>query len=215
MKKINLTLLVLLINLCCIAQYKKASYFGKDGRIYGVGTRFYSLGDGIGTRMGYYLTLGKDADGEQWFGSTEFQYLPGYSFELQAPDYSTGGSKTISGTTKASLIFGYNFGYLLLNNDNTDRKIKPYLSAAVNLKFLGGIKESNDDDEDPIGQRFGYSIGGGAGSLFYLKPWLALQAEGGYTYQFKYAANVEESGYNIFPKHPYVRAGLVFRIVSK
>ncbi|HEX6432567.1 MAG TPA: hypothetical protein VF008_32960 [Niastella sp.] len=210
MQKIYLTILVLFISLSGIAQYKKASYFEKEGRTYGLGTRFYALGDGIGTQRGYTLSFGRDSDGTQWFTGWELQYLPSYSFEVQKTDYN-GVNKTIRGITKPSLFYSYNFGYFLLKNKNAEQKIKPYLTAAFTGKFLGGIKESSEDD-DNADRQFGLSIGGGAGLFYYLKPWVALHAEGGYTYQFDFAT---EDTYNVLPKHPYVSVGFRFRIVSK
>lgn len=195
MKKINLTLLVLFIGLSGITQYKKANYFGKDGRIYGLGTRFHALGDGNGTPMGYTLSGAIDRDGKQWFTGWEFQYLPGYNSSM--------------GATGGSFFFSYNFGYFLLKNDNAERKIKPYLAAALTGGWLGGLKDASMYD-DYGSMRFGASIDGGAGLFCYLQPWLGLKAEGGYSYQFG-----KNDTYNEFPKHPYASAGVVFRIVSK
>jgi hypothetical protein len=195
MKKINLTLLVLIIGLSGIAQYKKASYFGKDGRIYGLGTHFYALGSEYsGTHMGYTLSVSIDREGKQLFTGWEFQYLPGYG--------------TAIGKTDGSFFYSYNFGYFLLKNENAEQKIKPYLAAALTGSLLGGVKESSvyDDSDAP---RFGFGIGGGAGLFYYLKPWLGLQAEGGYTYQF-----AKKDIYNVLPKHPYASIGVRFRIVS-
>lgn len=210
MKKINLTFLVLFICLSGIAQYKKANYFGREGRTYGIGTRFYALGDGLGTVRGYTLSLGRDNDGQRWFTGYDFQYIPSYSFDLHTTDYN-GVSKPVWGTTKSSFIIAYNFGYFLLKNDNAEQKIKPYLAGAISTKIIGGLKESSND-EDGNTHAFGLGIGGGAGLLYYLKPWLALQAEGGYTYQFDFAAGEH---FNVLPRHPYVSAGFRFRIVGK
>jgi hypothetical protein len=195
MKKFNLTLLILIIGLSGIAQYKKASYFGKVGRIYGLGTRFHAMGHYTGTPMGYTFSVAIDRDGTQFFTGWEFKYLPGYETEI--------------GKAEGSFFYSYNFGYFLLKNENAERKIKPYLAAALTAGLIGGIKESSVYDDNGNG-RFGIGIDGGAGLFCYLKPWLGLKAEGGYSYQF-----AKKDTYNVFPKHPYASAGLVFRIVSK
>ena len=95
MKKFNLTLLVLIIGLHGMAQYKKANYFGKEGRTYSIGTRFYSLGDGRGTPMGYVLSFGRDVDGKQFFSGYDFQYIPSYTFEFNNNCFKFLNSKTI------------------------------------------------------------------------------------------------------------------------
>jgi hypothetical protein len=145
--------------------------------------------------MGYTLSVAIDRDGKQWFTGWEFEYLPGY--------------ETPMGTTEGSFFYSYNFGYFLLKNENAEQKIKPYLTAGLSTSLIGGIKESSVYDDNGNG-RFGFGIGGGAGLFCYLKPWLGLKAEGGYSYQF-----AKKDIYNVLPKHPYASAGLVFRIVSK
>lgn len=211
MKKISLTLLVFLIGLGSMAQYKKASYFGRDGRTYSLGTRWYALGEGINTQMGYSLSLGNDVEGEHWFYGWGIQYIPSYNFNLDATEWD-GTQYSVIGTTKSTMIFEYSLGYFLLNNDKYERKIKPYLAGALGLKFAGGLKESTDDDPDAEAPGFGLGLNGGAGLFYYFIPRLGIQAEAGYNYQIKF--NAEEK-YSVFPSHPYVRAGLVFRLRQK
>lgn len=209
MKKINLTLLVLLIALSGIAQYKKASYFGKDGRTYGLSTRMYFLGNDIGTKRGYSLSLGKDAEGKQFFWGYQFQYIPSYSLFLSAP--SSGVNYSGYYNTKAQFIYTVNVGYFLLKND-LDRKVKPYLMAAMGGKFFGGVKELDEVNDYVADSPFSYSLNGGAGLIYYITPWLGLQGEGGYSYQKAFSDSGK--GY-ILPKHPYAQAGVIFRIVGK
>jgi hypothetical protein len=218
MKKFIFTLLVLITGLSGIAQYKKASYFGKDGRVYGLGTRFYSLGGGRGTPMGYSFSVTRDQDGKQWFAGYDFQYIPSYTFEFGTTDYN--GAKVITqGKTKGTLIYSITYGYFLLKNENSDQKIKPYVTAAISAKLLGGMKESSGESDDAVvvpDPQFSIGLGAGAGCYFYLKPWLGLKAEGGYTYQLGLSAETSDKEvYWLLPKHPYVSAGLVFRITGK
>jgi len=210
MKKINVTLLVLLIGFAGMAQYKKSSFFGRDGRTYSLGTRWYALGDGIGTKMGYSLSLGNDVEGKQWFVGWGIQYLPSYNFTLEGKGTNTG--YYVMGTTRSTLIFEYNFGRFLLNNENVERKIKPYLACALGLKFAGGLKETTDDDPEAEAPGFGLGLSGGGGLFYYFTKHVGIQAEGGYNYQVKF--NADEK-INPFPSHPYVKAGLVFRIMGK
>lgn len=211
MKKISLTLLVFLIGLISMAQYKKASYFGRDGRTYSLGTRWYALGEGINTQMGYSLSLGNDVEGKQLFYGWGIQYIPSYNFNVSATKWD-GTSYSVIGKTKSSVIFEYNLGCFLLNNDKSERKIKPYLAGALGIKFVGGVKESTEDDPEAEGPGFGLGLNGGAGLFYYFIPRLGIQAEGGYSYQFKFNA---DKTYNVFPSHSYVKAGLVFRLREK
>ncbi|OQP65393.1 hypothetical protein A3860_17155 [Niastella vici] len=216
MKKFNLTLLVLIIGLSGFAQYKKANYFEKEGRTYSIGTRFYSLGDGRGTPMGYTFAVASDKVGKQFFSGYEFQYIPSYKFEFGTTDYY-GAKVTTQGKTKGQLFYTMNLGYHLLEN-NEDRKIKPYIIASLNGRLFGGVKETNGDGGDarivPETQ-LSFGIGGGAGCVFYVTSWLGLYGESGYTYQF----NISQEGsgdnvYWLFPRHTYISAGLRFRVAG-
>jgi hypothetical protein len=218
MKKINLTLLVLFIGLSSMAQYKKASYFGKDGRTFGFGTHFYALGNGSGTPRGYYLSIGVDKDGKQLFTWYEFQYLPSYNFQFNTSNHY-GNNVTTYGTSKGSFIYGYNLGYFLLKNENDKRRIKPYLTAGMNVQFIGGVKETSGADDDAkvaSDPQFSVGLGGGAGFLLNFTPWLALQTQGGYSFQMGVStASSGQDTYYVLPSHPYVSVGLRFRVAAK
>jgi hypothetical protein len=214
MKKINLTLLVFLIGFSCMAQYKKANYFGKNGRTYGLGTRAYKLSDYSGTVMGYTFSLGRDKDGKRFFTGQEFQLIPSYKVQLEVLEES-GGYKPVNFTTKAQLIYTINFGYFLLKNDNSTRKIKPYLSAALGLKFMGGVKEEYAfTDEIAADLPVAVSLNGGGGLFFYMKPRLGLKVEGGYSLQNSLTTTGLNQKDYALPNHAYASAGVVFRIIQ-
>jgi hypothetical protein len=216
MKKINLTLLVLFICISSFAQYKKASYFGKEGRTYGIGTQYYFLGEGLGKVRGYSFSIGSETDGKRFIGGYEFQYIPKYEFEFVTKDRMNLDA-WVRGTAKPSFIFQVNLGSYLLSND-ADRKIKPYLQASIIAKIVGGVKESNSEETDAkyaAPTQFGIGLGAGGGSLFYLNNWLALKGEVGYAYMLGVSNASSDDVYYVFPKHSYASAGLVFRITGK
>ncbi|OQP49028.1 hypothetical protein A4H97_29555 [Niastella yeongjuensis] len=216
MKKINLTLLILIIGINSFAQYKKANYFGKEGRTYGVGTRFYAMGEGIGTKMGYSLSVGSETEGKRFIGGYELQYIPKHEFQFWTLDHNNLDA-LVDGTTKPTFIFQINLGSYLLSND-ADRKIKPYVIANIIFQFAGGVKESTSEDTDAkyaAPTQFGVGVGAGAGSLFYLNSWLALKGEVGYAYTVGTGNNTSNGLYYIFPKHANASAGFVFRVGGK
>src|SRR5438477_10896338 len=86
MKKISVTLVALFVCITLSAQYKKASFFGKEGRTYAIGTRLFAMGDGKGSPRGYYLAFGRDEDGKRFFYNWELQYIPSYSFSYDTKD---------------------------------------------------------------------------------------------------------------------------------
>ena len=220
MKKLSFSLLILCLYTGVAAQYKKASFFEKTGRTYGLNTKLFALGDGKGSPLGFTFSFGADQDDKRFFYDCEIAYLPSYSFSFTTTD-ANGNEITVAGRSKANVIFGYNFGYHLLKNEDAEQLFKPYATAGISASLIGGPKEIfNDswDNKKVVGDRnFSGGIGGGLGALLNFTPWLALRLEGGYTYQF----NIKPQGaygsefYYMLNKHPYATAGLRFRIVSE
>jgi len=219
MKKISVTLVALFVCITLSAQYKKASFLEKEGRTYAIGTRMYAMGDGKGSPLGYFLGFGKDADGKQLFTWWEFQFIPSYKFSFETANYD-GLPIVVDGTTKATFIYAYNFGYHLLKNESAEQKIKPYVTAGFNMKAFGGVKESYYNDgsnkKSVPETAWGFGIGGGAGCMYNITSWLALKVEGGYMHQFNFTPedNADHESYFLFTSHPYASAGLRFRLVQ-
>ncbi|TMI85641.1 MAG: hypothetical protein E6H08_22250 [Bacteroidetes bacterium] len=219
MKKISTTTLLFIICFGLAAQYKKASFFGKEGRTYGIGSQLYALGDGKGSPIGFAVTFGRDREGKQFFSSWELQYLPSYKFSFETTDYND-EPITVNGAAKAHLIYAVNYGYHLLKNEE-DKKIKPYVSAGFNIVMMGGIKSDNNnsyDNKKVLGsQTFSAGLKGGVGVFYNFSPKFSLKLDGGYNYQFN--MDIDEGGdytnYFLFTSHPYVSAGIRFRLTRE
>ena len=82
MKKLTTISLLFFICFSLSAQYKKASFFGKEGRTYGLGTQLDAMGDGKGSPVGFAITFGRDRDGKQFFSSWDLQYISSYKFSF-------------------------------------------------------------------------------------------------------------------------------------
>lgn len=222
MKRINVVLLSTFICLAASAQYKKASFFNKQGRTYGLATRAYLLGDGKGTPMGLELSFGRDRDGKQFFSSWSLQFIPSYNFSYTTVDENNTPA-TVNGKSKMQLLYGANYGFYLLKNDNSEQKFKPYVNAGFNIVVFGGLKYVSDGGDHNFKKivthdNFSAGLGGGVGCLYILSPVIGLKLDAGYTYQFNVESTIEEEGqefYHMFTKHPYVTAGIRFRISSE
>jgi hypothetical protein len=57
-------LTALLLTFSLSAQYKKASFFEKEGRTYEFGSRIYIMGEGRGNPIGYNIGFGRDRVGK-------------------------------------------------------------------------------------------------------------------------------------------------------
>ena len=223
MKKLSSIALLFFICFSLSAQYKKASFFGKEGRTYGIGTQLYPMGDGKGSPVGFAITFGRDRDGKQFFSSWDMQFIPSYKFSF-ATINAADEPITVSGASKAQLVYGVNYGYHLLKNDDEKRKVKPYVSAGFNIVMLSGIKSFETENNDYVNKKYlayeNFSAGlrGGLGCLYNFAPKLSLKLDGGYNHQFNMSMqDVAENtaSYFLFTSHPYVSLGVRFRMTRE
>lgn len=221
MKKISISVSLFLICVSLAAQYKKASFFGKNGRTYGASAVLYSMGDGKGSPVGYAITFGRDRDGKQFFSSWEMQLIPSYKFSYSTTTVDD-QPLVVSGISKTHLVYAVNYGYYLLKNDDEKRKIKPFVSAGFNIVMLGGVKTSNNDNYDnkePLSsENFSCGLKGGVGCFYNFTPKFSLKLDGGYNHQFNLSTNTyldDSKAYFMFTSHPYVSAGIRFRFTRE
>jgi len=223
MKKLTFSIAVLILTSTLSAQYKKASFFGKEGRTYEIGAQLYALGDGKGSPIGYKFGFGKDQDGKQFFANWEIHYIPSYKYSYTTTDYND-NSVNVSGTSKSTFIYAVNYAYHLLKNDENERKIKPFVTAGFNLVLSTGVKtetitpNSYDLKKQTLDENFNAGLGGGLGVLVNFTQKLGLKIQGGYNYQFQFGGNEygdDIKSYYLFTSHPYVSAGLRLRIASE
>lgn len=223
MQKITTTALLLFICFSLAAQYKKASFFGKEGRTYGLGTQLYAMGDGKGSPIGFAATFGRDRDGKQFFSSWELAVIPSYKFSFTTTDEND-NPITVSGKAKTHFIYGVNYGYFLLKNkEEEDRKIKPYIFAGFNIVLAGGPKVTTDNNTSynkkvVPEQNFSAGLRGGAGCLFGFAPRFSLKLDGGYNYQWNVSSESFSDGvetYHLFTNHPYASVGIRYRLTRE
>jgi hypothetical protein len=221
MKFVATTLLILACSSTMFAQYKKASFFEKSGRTYGLGLQMYALGDGKGTVPGLNLSFGRDQDGKRLFSFWELRLIPSFKFKFETLDLDA-EPVTVTGKSRMSLIYAMNYGWHILNPDVTERKFHPYLTAGFNIVIVGGMKKLDDEswEENTIkkvpSRNFSTGIGGGLGSIIDLHGNWSLKIEGGYTWQGNVSSEFQdnEDEYFMFTNHPYASAGIRFRIES-
>lgn len=219
MKKIICTCTLLIFCTCLFAQYKKASFFGKEGRTYGLGAQFYSMGDGKGSVLGYNLSFGREQEGKRLFNWWEIRMIPSYEFSYESKDYNDNTVK-VRGTTKTQFVYGVSYGFYLLPNEE-EQIFKPYLTAGLSARVFGGIKSPQEDDlydikRQPSERNFNIGLGGGVGSIINIGGNFSLKLEGGYTYVYNYDENTdpEYKKYFLYTSHPYASAGIRYRLVQ-
>jgi len=221
MKKWMSVIAALLLSLGLSAQYKKASFFEKEGRTYELGSQLYSFGDGKGSPIGFKIGFGRDRGGKQLFTSWELQFIPSYKYSYSTTDEND-EPVLINGTSKSQFIYALHYNYHLLKNGEEERKVKPFVTAGFNIVISSGAKDETRTPEsaynlkkEVIGQAFNAGIGGGLGTLINFTPKLGLKLQGGYNYQINVGTyDFAGKGYYMFTSHPYISLSFRLRIVK-
>jgi hypothetical protein len=221
MKRINIILAVLLITISTSAQYKKASFFGKSGRTIEAGTEMHLFNGGVDNAMGYKIGIGRDRDGNRFFSSWEFEYIPSYKYHYNTTDYND-NPVTVNGSSTGSLIYRFNVGFHLLKNDDAKRVIKPYLATGFSVKMLSGLKGEDaayTTKMQTAAEAFNLGISIGAGTLINFTPRFGLKLQAGYAPQFNYSVDLEGDSevkaFYLYRSHPYVSFGFRIRFVEQ
>jgi len=221
MKKYTPAIIALLLSYSLSAQYKKASFFQKEGRTYEFGSQLYAFGDGKGSPIGFKIGFGRDRDGKQFFSSWELQFIPSYKYSFSTTDENNDPVQ-VDGKSRSQLIYAVHYSYHILKNDDEERMIKPFVTAGFNIVLASGPKTINYTPElaysikqDVVDGSFNAGLGGGLGTLINFTPKLGLKLEGGYDYVFNMGTyDFEGKGYYMYTSHPYVSLSLRIRIVS-
>jgi hypothetical protein len=209
------------------AQYKKATFFEKDGRTYEGGAFFHLLSNGRSTQNGFHFSFGKE---------TERKYFLWYDLELTVPSkISTTGIRSddntvekITGKSKLGFIFRYNLGYFFLSQKNEGNKINPFVKAGFNFKLGSSIKLDPKNEnvsyknfnipEEGADGTLGFDFG--IGTKIGLSENLSLRFVGGYNLQitgelFNNTVNERDRIFYPYISHPYLSMGIQFKINSK
>jgi hypothetical protein len=223
MRKLIPTVLVLFLSVSLSAQYKKASFFGKQGRTYELGTELHAVGNGQGSPMGLKLAFGRDQDGMRFFSSWELQYIPSYKYAYDTKEMNGSQAVHVNGTTKSTFIYGVNYSFQFLKNDDPERIVKPFAFFGFNIVLSGGIKsetytpETYDLAKQTDWADFNMGLIGGVGALVNLNQKFGLRIQGLYNKMVRVGLD-DHSGYEtfkLFDSHPSVSVGLRFRLVSE
>lgn len=222
MKNFVTALSVLFMTCSLSAQYKKASFFEKQGRTYELGSRMYMLGEGKGNPIGYSIGFGRDRGGKRFFSSWEIQMIPSFKYAYTTADENNDPVYK-NGSTKTMWIYSPNYGFHLLKNEE-GRMVQPYVLAGLHILVAGGIKEETETQgygypqRNTSDQTISVGLSGGLGCLVNLNSTFGLKIQGGYDHQFNMSANYwddETKPYYLFTSHPYVSLALRLRIKTE
>ena len=216
MKKTFTAVLLYFVTLLANAQYKKASFFTRSGRFYGVGATGYFMGDGKGSPIGIFITTGKEGE-KRFIRWAEYTFIPAYNFSYTTIDKSiTQGNNKVTVTGKSNFLFNYNlnFGWYVTDKNDDDSKLNFYPSFGISILFAGGISKSNIQEYDEPEKKpetdagsFGGRLGGGL--TYQFTPTIGLKADAAYNVQWNFQSD-DKDVYYIYTSHPYISVGVRF-----
>lgn len=202
------------------AQYKKASFLQKDGRIYDVAGSMRINSGGRSSAPGIILAYGREFPGKRLHYWSEFELTPGIKYNYNTVSGST--PVTVSGKSKTALSFRVNLGCFILEN-NDENKLMPFLNLMSGYVFAGGGSDfdnytvtppgAGSPDIVPAANNDGAFFAGGGGGLVYrITNVINLRANAGYSYTVKVLGR-DPNIFETQASHPYVNLGIRFRII--
>lgn len=217
MKKILLTLCLFICLFNLSAQYKKASFFTRSGRTFGLGLTSYFMGDGKAIPIGFSISTGKEGE-KRFIRWADYTFIPGYKFSYNTTnnkDFGVTEQVTVKGKSKFLLNYDLNFGWYLTDKNNEDRKLNFYSGFGFGILILGGVKQSNEEDFQVLEKvleetNTSFGVRGGFGFVYKLSERVGLKADAGYNYQFNGGDNKQYSRFYVFTSHPYLSVGIRF-----
>lgn len=220
-KKIYVAIAIAVMCTGVQAQYKKASFLNKAGRTYEIGFAPHFIGKGVGTMPGIFYSYGRD-QGKHFFYSFDLELLIPTKFTYTTYDQRDPLTPvTVTGKSKLGLGYRYNFSYYLVDPENDELKVKPFVTAGINFLLVGGggarsfeySPESTDPHKIPASSNFSYGANLGVGGIYSISQKLGLKFTGGYNFQGQFNGDFNSDDYetfSAFPSHPYATIGIRF-----
>ena len=218
MKKIILLTLITVISVSSFAQYKKASFFTRNGKFYGIKAGVHLFGNGVSTTPSIAFIYGKDQGKNHIWHWWDLEFTGSSKYSYTTLNTNTGGSTaSVTGKVSGMLTWRYNWAYYFADNTNDDVKGLPFVKLAVEVVLAGRggsletaetIEPANASPEKSTyleGANGGIDIG--AGYVYKLSEKTSLFGVAGYRWI------LNEASYPAFfptPSHPYINVGVRF-----
>jgi len=216
MNKKNLLLSIsLVIFVAAGAQYKKASFLNKTGRIYDIGATMRVLGNERSSAFGFFLSYGKEGEKRihHWYDTevvlgSDFRYTTVSSYNANTP-------VVVSGKTGSDISIRYNWGYFLTDQSDAETKFAPFVNLALGYTGswgYGTVSFSPDEypEKNVETQTSAFVYGGGAGIVYRFSDLVGIRLSAAY-----YGILDGKPSSTVFPKlvnHPAVNFALRFKM---
>lgn len=213
MKKYFLITLVVVTSINGFAQYKKASFFTRNGKFYGVKAGIHLFGNGVSATPSVAFIYGKDQQKNHIWHWWDLEITGRSKYSYTTLNKNTPGSTvSVTGKIGAMLTWRYNWAYYFADNTNEDVKGLPFAKVAVEavLAGRGGANEtivpaSASPEKSTYLEGANGGIDAGAGYVYKLSEKTTFFGVVGYRWI------LNDASYPAFftdPSHPYVNIGV-------
>lgn len=228
MKQLLLAISITFISIAAFSQYKKASFFTKDGRIYELGMAASIFPDKNGapaTSVFYSNSL----ETEKKFSlAFELELMLKSKIQYSASYYDNNTSSNVQGMVyvnrSSSMLVKYGGQYRFVNTEKEDSKLEPYIKGMIfyGMRFKDFITTDKNGNEisatpSPSGSMNIYGAEAGAGITYYFADKFGIRVGGFYRYAISADAITGTSyeTYNMFKSHPGFSVSLKYRVFSE
>jgi hypothetical protein len=226
MKKIICTLLVIItVFTAANAQYKKASFFLRNSKFYGINTGAHLYGNGVSVAPVIGFVSGRDRGKTHIWHWWDYEFVLKSNYKYTSPDVTPSKPDvTVTGKTSSTFNIRYNWCYYLGNNQNDDVKGLPYVKAGLHLSILAreaklGYQTVTPATGDPAKNPYNYSGGFGAdlglGYVYRISEKSTFFCAAGYRLMLGPDKDEKATSFHIAPNHPYINAGIRFAKKNK
>jgi hypothetical protein len=223
MKKIKLFSVLALLCSTTFAQYKKASFFNKDGRTLDLGTSFSFIPNGGGKpTLSFIYTASVEANKLlSPYSELELMAKTNFSF-VGSSRYGIGSDlKKYNGTGPLYIMSKYGVQYRLIKPEtSSETKLVPYIKAGLGFG-VGFSSNYTLTDEDGISPSTGSTdptipdhelflvAEPGAGVTYYFSKKIGIKIGGSYMYVKQLAKSDGQTTF--FPVQSHLRVNLSFK----
>lgn len=227
MKKIMMLLIAANLINAAEAQYKKASFFTKDGRVYemGVVNSFFSNREGKAPLSIFYSNSIEAGKSLSVFSDFEYMLKSKFSYTATYNDPTTYNSVTgkVIANRGSALVIKYGVQYRFVQADAENEKFAPYLRLALAVAYdFGASNPVNEKGESisptPEINSTAAFLGAeaGAGFSYYFTKNLGIRVGAAYRPGVTLASGFASGNiYNSFISHPMVSVSLKYKIFSE
>lgn len=179
----------LLLATTAVAQYKKASFLNKSGRIYEIGASYHFGNNELGSAPGVFVSFGKENSEKRVHHWYDLGLVLPYDYKFTVPsNFINIPTAVVSGKSGMGYFIRYNFAAFLLKNSRDNKnKVMPYLKLSLGYVGQSSPNESYKTTPEqanplkvPSFRNDGFTYGGGAGILYRINNNIGIRLSGDY-----------------------------------